>query len=378
MSETCGGFSVTKKRKKYSGQFKFKIALEAVKGQVTINEIASSNNIHPNQVSTWKKQLLVEGPTVFGQQTAKKLQEQTAREAELFEQIGRLKMELEWLKKKLPHSSETKRMLIESDHPTLSIRRQCELIGLNRATFYWQPAGETLLNLKLMHLIDREYTRAPFYGYRKMTFRLNNVHGYQVNHKRVFRLMRKMGLQAVFPRPRTSIPNLQHKKYPYLLRGLAITHSNQVWSTDITYIPMPHGFMYLVAIIDWYSRFVIAWQLSNTLDGSFCLETLLTALRQGQPEIFNSDQGVQFTAHAFTGALAEAGIRISMDGRGRAFDNIFVERLWRTVKYENIYIQEYATVPALLDGLEDYFKLYNYERPHQSLNYRVPADVHFS
>ena len=211
-----------------------------------------------------------------------------------------------------------------------------------------------------------------------MTFRLNNVHGYQVNHKRVFRLMRKMGLQAVFPRPRTSIPNLQHKKYPYLLRGLAITHSNQVWSTDITYIPMPHGFMYLVAIIDWYSRFVIAWQLSNTLDGSFCLETLLTALRQGQPEIFNSDQGVQFTAHAFTGALAEAGIRISMDGRGRAFDNIFVERLWRTVKYENIYIQEYATVPALLDGLEDYFKLYNYERPHQSLNYRVPADVHFS
>jgi len=269
-------------------------------------------------------------------------------------------------------------MLIESDHPTLSIRRQCELIGLNRATFYWQPAGETLLNLKLMHLIDREYTRAPFYGYRKMTFRLNNVHGYQVNHKRVFRLMRKMGLQAVFPRPRTSIPNLQHKKYPYLLRGLAITHSNQVWSTDITYIPMPHGFMYLVAIIDWYSRFVIAWQLSNTLDGSFCLETLLTALRQGQPEIFNSDQGVQFTAHAFTGALAEAGIRISMDGRGRAFDNIFVERLWRTVKYENIYIQEYATMPALLDGLEDYFKLYNYERPHQSLNYRVPADVHFS
>ena len=269
-------------------------------------------------------------------------------------------------------------MLIEPRHSTLSIRRQCELIGLNRATYYWQPAGETPLNLKLMRLIDREYTKAPFYGYRKMTVRLNDQHGYQVNHKRVARLMRKMGLQAVYPRPRISIPDLQHKKYPYLLRGLAITHPNQVWSTDITYIPMPHGFMYLVAIIDWYSRFVIAWQLSNTLDGSFCLETLLVALQQAQPEIFNTDQGVQFTAHAFIGALTEAGIRISMDGRGRAFDNIFVERLWRTVKYENIYIKEYSTVPALFSGLDDYFQLYNYERPHQSLDYRVPAEIHFS
>ena len=281
-------------------------------------------------------------------------------------------------KKKAVYSNEVKRMLIEPCHPTLSIRRQCELIGLNRATYYWQPAGETPLNLKLMRLIDREYTKAPFYGYRKMTVRLNGQHGYQVNHKRVARLMRKMGLQAIYPRPRTTIPDLQHKKYPYLLRGLAITRPSQVWSTDITYIPMPHGFMYLVAIIDWYSRFVIAWQLSNTLDGSFCLDTLQRALEQGQPEIFNTDQGVQFTALAFTGALAKAGIRISMDGRGRALDNIFVERLWRTVKYENIYIKEYATVPALFNGLENYFQFYNYERPHQSLDYRVPADIHFS
>ena len=269
-------------------------------------------------------------------------------------------------------------MLIEPRHPVLSIRRQCELIGLNRATYYWQPAGETPLNLKLMQLIDREYTKTPFYGYRKITVRLNDYHGYEVNHKRVARLMQKMGLQAIYPRPRTTIPDLQHKKYPYLLRGLAITRPSQVWSTDITYIPMPHGFMYLVAIIDWYSRFVIAWQLSNTLDGSFCLDTLQRALEQGQPEIFNTDQGVQFTALAFTGALAKAGIRISMDGRGRALDNIFVERLWRTVKYENIYIKEYATVPALFNGLENYFQFYNYERPHQSLDYRVPADIHFS
>jgi putative transposase len=269
-------------------------------------------------------------------------------------------------------------MLIEHHHTAISVRRQCELVGLNRATFYRQVVGETSLNLKLMQLIDREYTRAPFYGYRKMTVRLNDQHGYQINHKRVARLMRKIGLQAVYPRPRTSIPDLQHKKFPYLLRGLAITHPNQVWSTDITYVPMPHGFMYLVAIIDWYSRFVIAWKLSNTLDGSFCLETLLMALQQGQPEIFNTDQGVQFTARDFTSTLSGAGVRISMDGRGRAFDNIFVERLWRTVKYENIYIKEYSTVSALFNGLEDYFQLYNYERPHQSLDYRVPAEIHFS
>ena len=269
-------------------------------------------------------------------------------------------------------------MMIETDHPLLSIRRQCDLVGLNRATFYWQPCGESPVNQALMQLIDKEYTRAPFYGYRKLTARLNNQHGYAVNHKRVTRLMRKMGLQAVYPRPRTSIPDKQHKKYPYLLRGLDIKRPNQVWSADITYVPMPHGFMYLVAIMDWYSRFVVTWQLSNTLDSAFCLDALRWALRQGQPEIFNTDQGVQFTAHDFTNELQTAGIRISMDGRGRFFDNIFVERLWRTVKYEDIYLKEYTSVPALTGGLEDYFQLYNYERPHQSLGYRVPADIHFA
>jgi putative transposase len=268
--------------------------------------------------------------------------------------------------------------MIEIHHPKISIRRQCELIGLNRATYYWQPADETKLNLELMRLIDQEYTRAPFYGYRKMTVRLNNQHGYTVNHKRVARLMQKMGLQAVYPRPRTSMPDKQHKKYPYLLRGLEIDHPNQVWATDITYIPMPQGFMYLVAIMDWFSRFVLAWQLSNTLDGGFCLEALRLALRQTQPEIFNTDQGAQFTSHDFTHELEAANIRISMDGRGRAFDNIFVERLWRSVKYEDIYIKEYATVPDLYAGMMEYFHLYNYERPHQSLAYRVPADVHFA
>lgn len=269
-------------------------------------------------------------------------------------------------------------MMIEPNHLSLSIRRQCELIGLNRATFYWQPAAETPLNLELMRLIDQEYTRAPFYGYRKITARLNGHHGYEVNHKRVTRLMRKMGLQAIFPRPRTSIGDKQHKKYPYLLRGLEINRPNQVWATDITYIPMPQGFMYLVAIMDWFSRYVIAWRLSNTLDSAFCLEALRSALQQSRPEIFNTDQGVQFTAHSFINELEQAGIRVSMDGRGCFVDNIFVERLWRTVKYENIYIREYETVPTLFTGLTDYFQLYNYERPHQSLDYCVPADVHFA
>lgn len=268
--------------------------------------------------------------------------------------------------------------MIDSHHPTLSIRRQCELLDLNRSTYYWRPASESALNLELMRLIDQEYTRTPFYGYRKMTARLNNQHGYAVNHKRVARLMQKMGLQAIYPRPRTSIPDKQHKKYPYLLRDMVVDRPNQVWAADITYVPLPHGFMYLVAIMDWFSRFVLAWQLSNTLDGAFCLEALRRALRDGEPDIFNTDQGVQFTAYAFTDELETASIRVSMDGRGRFFDNIFIERLWRTVKYEDIYLKGYETVPALAAGLGDYFQLYNYDRPHQSLGYRTPADVHFA
>ncbi len=269
-------------------------------------------------------------------------------------------------------------MMIETNHLTLSIRRQCNLIGLNRSTFYWQPAGESPLNLALMQLIDQEYTRAPFYGYRKMTIRLNQEYGHAVNRKRVARLMAKMGLRAIYPQPRTTVASKQHKKYPYLLHGLDINRPNQVWAADITYIPMPQGFMYLVAIMDWFSRFVIVWQLSNTLDGAFCLAALRRALQHGRPDIFNTDQGVQFTAHDFIHELETAGIRISMDGRGRYLDNIFVERLWRTVKYEDVYIKEYAHVPALFTGLENYFHVYNYERPHQSLGYATPADVHFS
>lgn len=267
--------------------------------------------------------------------------------------------------------------MIEPHHPDISIRRQCALIGLNRSTFYTEPVGESALNLQLMRLIDEHYLRTPFYGYPKMTVELRRQ-GYRVNRKRVARLMQKMGLQAVVPYQKLSQPAPGHRIYPYLLRGLAIARPDQVWSTDITYIPMVNGFMYLVAIIDWYSRYVLAWQLSNTLDGSFCLDTLNQALARAQPEIFNTDQGAQFTACTFTGRLTEADIRISMDGRGRALDNIFVERLWRSVKYEDIYLKQYESVPSLERGLQNYFDFYNHERPHQSLGYRVPGEVYHS
>jgi putative transposase len=264
---------------------------------------------------------------LFRQPDSRGQREHEALQAELYEQIGRLKMELEWLKKKLPDTPTAKRGMIEPSHPILSLRRQCELLGLNRSSWYYEPAMESPENLYLMRLIDEQYTRTPFYGWPRMTAYLREDLGLQVDHKRVQRLMQIMGLRAIFPKPRTTLPGAIHRIYPYLLRGLTIAHSDQVWSADITYLPMAQGFIYLVAMLDWFSRYVITWQLSNTLDGLFCLEALETALAQGCPEIFNTDQGVQFTATAFTRSLEQAGIRISMDGRGRALDNIFVERL---------------------------------------------------
>ena len=267
--------------------------------------------------------------------------------------------------------------MIETICPEISIRRQCELAELNRSSYYYCPASETDFNLNLMRLIDEQYMKTPYYGYRKMAIHLRRV-GHQVNPKRIRRLMRKMDLVAIYQKPRTTISAPENKVYPYLLRGLSITRPNQVWSTDITYIPMQKGFMYLVAVIDWFSRYILSWKLSNTLDGAFCLAALHEALQHGKPDIFNTDQGVQFTANAFTGTLEDAGIRISMDGRGRAFDNIFIERFWRSIKYEDIYLNDYETVLALDAGLHIYFPQYNTVRPHQSLDYQTPAEVHFS
>jgi putative transposase len=266
--------------------------------------------------------------------------------------------------------------MIEPSYTQISVRRQCALIGLSRSSLYYTQAKETEFNLHLMRLIDEQYTRMPFYGWPRMTAHLKGQ-GYEVNHKRVQRLMSKMGLEAIYPRPHTSTGVSEDKIYPYLLRDVEVTHPNQVWSADITYVPMARGFMYLVAVIDWFSRYVLDWELSNTLDGEFCVESLRGALKVEKPEIFNTDQGAQFTARAFTSVLEEAGVQISMDGRGRALDNVFVERLWRSVKYEDIYLNNYSNVSDLELGLENYFRFYNNERVHQSLGYRSPAEVHF-
>lgn len=268
------------------------------------------------------------------------------------------------------------RVMVDPRHPTLSIRQQCAVLGLQRSSYYYQPATESPFNLHLMRLIDEQYLRTPYLGYPKMTVYLQRL-GFDVNHKRVYRLMRTMGLQAVYPRPKTSVGHKDHQVYPYLLRGLTINRPNYVWCADITYVPITGGFMYLVAVMDWYSRFVLSWELSNSLDRFFCLAALEQALATGRPAIFKTDQGAQFTSNGFTGRLKEVEIQISMDGRGRMMDNIFIERLWRSVKYEEIYLHQYETVPQLLNGLAAYFKQYNEFRPHQALGYATPAEVHF-
>ncbi len=247
---------------------------------------------------------------------------------------------------------------------------QCDLLELAHSTWYYRAAGESAKNLVLMRRIDEQYLRTPFYGSRKLSAMVG------VNRKRVQRLMRLMGIEAIYPKRRTTWPAAGHKIYPYLLRNVEVTRPDQVWSSDITYVPMRHGFLYLVAVMDWYSRYVLSWRLSNTLTGSFCLEALDEALAHTKPEIFNSDQGTQFTAAAFTSRLESCGIAVSMDGRGRALDNVFIERLWRSVKYEEVYLRDYTDGWQTEASLTEYFRFYNHERIHQALDYRTPLEVY--
>jgi putative transposase len=268
-------------------------------------------------------------------------------------------------------------MLIDSNQSQISIARQCALLGVNRSSYYYHPKGESVENLALMRLVDEQYLQTPIYGYRQMTRWLHRQ-GYRVNRKRIQRLMGMMGIQGTVPGPHTSRPHPRHKIYPYLLKGMTLTHANLVWSTDLTYVPLPGGFMYLTAIIDWYSRYVVSWALSNTMDVESCAAVLDLALLQAEPVIFNTDQGSQFTSPIYTRRLLDRGILISMDGRGRALDNVFIERLWRSVKYEDIYIRDYQNVQELTRGLEAYFRFYNEQRPHSALGGKVPAEVHAS
>ena len=262
--------------------------------------------------------------------------------------------------------------MVDRDHADLSVRRQCALLGLARSGVYRPPTVPDAEELALMRWIDGQYLATPFYGSRRMTAELRKADR-PVNRKRVQRLMRLMGLEALGPKPKTSLPSAQHRVYPYLLRGLAIDRPNQVWAADITYIPMARGFLYLVVVMDWYSRYVLAWRLSNTMDTSFCLDALDDALRKGRPEIFNTDQGAQFTSAAFIDKLEAEGVRISMDGRGRWLDNVFVERLWRSLKYEEIHLKAYVTGLEARIGIGQWFRFYNERRAHQALGYKTPA-----
>ncbi|MFD2937440.1 IS3 family transposase [Spirosoma flavum] len=364
-------------RRVHDAQFKTKVVLEALKGHKTLAQLSSDYGIHATQITSWKQQALQGLPTLFSGQSNSSLSPQDREEIEapLFQQIGQLKVENDYLKKKLRTSlTKDRRYLIDPTHPQLSLTQQCELLGISRSTYYYQSIGESAENLALMLQIDKLFTARPELGVRRMHQELTAPDS-PLNLKRIRRLMRLMGLEAVYPKPNLSKPNHEHKIYPYLLRGVTIECADHVWSTDITYIPMKSGFLYLCAVMDWYSRFVLSWQVSNTLLIDFCLDTLQQALgRWGKPRIFNTDQGSQFTSPRFLTILDKADIQISMDGKGRALDNIFVERLWRTVKYEHVYLHSYSDGLALNRGLTEYFHFYNYQRKHQSLDYQTPAE----
>jgi putative transposase len=265
--------------------------------------------------------------------------------------------------------------MIDPRHAMIPVSRQCALLGLNRSSYYFKSTRDDRYSLFLMKLIDEQFTQTPFYGVPRMTAWLQRQ-GHGVNPKRVRRLMRLMGLEAIYPKRRLSLSHPEHRKYPYLLKDLIIDRPDQVWGSDITYIRLLHGFVFLVAIMDWYSRFVLAWELSNSLDSLFCVSALKQALGLSKPDIFNTDQGSQFTSEDFIEPLESADIRISMDGRGRVYDNIFVERLWRSVKYEEVYLHQYRSVAEAREGLTRYFIFYNMERLHESLGYRTPYEVY--
>ena len=266
--------------------------------------------------------------------------------------------------------------MIALDHPELSIRRQCRLLGLHRSGLYYEPVEESAENLRLMQLLDRQYTSHPEQGVRRMTLHLREL-GHLVNVKRTRRLLRQMGLEAFYPKPRLSIPAPVAGRYPYLLKGLKVTRPDQVWCADITYVGLPEGFAYLVAIMDWFSRYVIAWELSNSLESAFCVSALERALAtRRSPEIHNTDQGSQFTSADWLGVLEGRSIRVSLDGRGRAFDNIFIERLWRTVKWEHVFLREHRTLGELHNGLAGFFEYYNHRRWHSALDHQPPAAVY--
>ncbi|WP_407941288.1 IS3 family transposase [Mesorhizobium xinjiangense] len=366
-----------KTRRRFTAEFKAKVALEAIRGERTISELATKHQLHPNQITQWKRQAIENLAKAFDDKAS---DAQAGREAEvtkLHAKIGQLVVERDFLAKAFRSLSlDRRRMMIDPDHNRLSIRRQCELVSISRASFYRQPAGETPENLELMRIIDEAFMEMPWYGSRQMARHLRRQ-GWCVGRKRVRRLMRKIGLSPIYQAPKTSEPHPQHRIYPYLLRHLAIERPDQVWCADVTYIPMRRGFLYLVAIMDWFSRKVLAWRLSNTMEADFCVAALEEAIaRHGKPDIFNTDQGSQFTSFAFTATLKDAGIRISMDGRGRWMDNVFIERLWRSLKYECVFLSAFETGSEARNGIGSWMDYYNRRRPHSTFAGRTPDEVY--
>ena len=368
-----------KKRKTYSPEFKTQIVLRILKEEQTMSQIASEYGVHPNQLSQWKNQFLKDAASVFRdeQKPITQIKEKYENQInKLYMEIGKLTTDLNWLKKNVDILSRDERIaLIEPDSSDISLSRQAMLLGFNRSGLYYKPAPVSEEEVALKHRIDEIYTDYPFFGSLRITVLLKSE-GLTVNRKTVVRHMREMGIEAIYPKPNSSKGDLRHRIYPYLLRGVSIEKPNQVWGINITYIRLRKGWMYLVAIIDWFSRFIVSWELDQTLEIGFVLEVVNNGFRQAKPEIFNSDQGSHFTSPQYTDLLKDANISISIDGKGRAIDNVFTERFWRSLKYEEVYLKDYSAPLEARAGIRNYIDFYNTRRPHQSLNYSTPAVVY--
>ncbi|MDA7423076.1 IS3 family transposase [Tritonibacter multivorans] len=365
------------KRKRYSTEFKAKVALEAIREELTTAELAKKYDIHPTMISGWKRTAIENMAQVFSGPATAEPMISAAEVEKLHAKIGQLVVERDFLSEAFQsHPRHWRQKAVKKDHSDLSVRRQCSLLSLARSTFYYQPRGESAENLKFMEIIDRQFLETPWYGSRQMARQLARE-GHKCGRHRIRRLMKIMRLVPIYQEPKTSKRHPEHKIYPYLLKDLPITQSNQVWCADISYIPMRRGFLYLVAIMDWHSRKVLSWRLSNSMDAGFCVEALKDALaRYGPPEIFNTDQGSQFTSTDFTDVLRDAKVKISMDGRGRWIDNRMIERLWRSLKYECVYLNAFETGSEARDGIGNWITYYNERRPHSSHGIMTPDEAY--
>ena len=372
------------KRKTYSAKFKAKVVLELLEGDQTLSQICSKHLVSAQSLQKWKKTFLENSNLAFDADAAVSdykddLKKKEQEINDLHRQLGKRTAELEWASKKLKSLDyKTKKVLIGSELKSLSLLRQCELMGYNRSNYYYKESDSSAQKLQLLKAIDEVYTEIPFYGYRKVHQQLLES-GYSIGVNRTRNYMRELGLKVIYPtkKVQTTLAHPEHKKYPYLIRGMAINRPNLVWSTDITYCAVKGGFVYLAAVIDWHSKAILSHKISNTMDSSLVISVLQDAIdKYGTPEIFNTDQGSQYTSHKHTQLLIDHGIKISMDGKGRATDNIAIERFWRSAKYENIYLHEYENIRELKSGVRDYIEFYNNRRFHQTLKYKKPMEIY--